>query len=114
MEQMFYLLNKYEDISGFLHVLVILVVILYYVTSFDTVSLVMDSISSNGKEEPPIVQRVFWSITIGATTTALIYYEDGRGLKRVHAFAVISGLPLTIVFCFCTVALWRFLRKEPG
>ena len=108
------MLNKYEDISGFLDVLVLVVVILYYVSSFDTMSLVMDSISSNGKEEPPIGQRVFWSITIGATTSALIYYEDGRGLKRVHAFAVIFGLPLTIVFCFCTIALWRFLRKESG
>lgn len=108
------LINMYEDITGFLHALALAIIVFYYITTFDTSALVMDIISSNGEKHPPLSQRIFWCFTIGATTTAFAYYENDKGLNRVHAFAVICGLPFNIILCIISMALLRLLRKEPG
>lgn len=108
------MVNKYEDISGFLQILALAVIVFYYVTSFDTAALVMDSISSNGLTKPPLSQRIFWCLTVGATTTALVYYKGDQKFDQVHAFAVICGLPFTVILCIITMGVWRLLKKEPG
>ncbi len=47
-------------------------IVLYFVTSSDSGSLVIDCLSANGHPDPPILQRIFWAVTEGATATALL------------------------------------------
>ena len=61
----FYVVEKYEDIVDVLHVLAFLITVLYFITSYDSAALVMGSISSNGNENPPLIQRFSWCVTIG-------------------------------------------------
>ncbi len=65
--QMFFdVLQQYgENLEGFLFGLSMATIVLYFVTSSDSGSLVIDCLSANGSPEPPIVQRIFWALTEG-------------------------------------------------
>jgi len=64
-DRFFYFIQKYEGIVTVLQVLAFIIILLYFVTSYDSAALVMSSISNNGDENPPLIQRFFWCITIG-------------------------------------------------
>ena len=95
-----------------MHVFSLIAIVLHFVTTSDSASLVVDVISSNGEENPPVVQRVFWALIEGAAATALLYYGSTSNLDPQKAFTVISGLPMTFVLDFCCISLWRVLNKE--
>ena len=68
----FDVMEQYGDLGTFLSTLSMISLILYFVTSSDSGSLVIDCLSANGDPEPPVIQRIFWALTEGATATALL------------------------------------------
>merc|ERR1712157_315037 len=55
-----------EGYGTFMTVLVLICIVLYFVTSSDSASLVVDIMAANGMEEPPLAQKIFWAFTEGA------------------------------------------------
>ncbi|WP_370259639.1 BCCT family transporter [Idiomarina sp.] len=88
----------------------IILVIVFFVTSSDSGSLVIDTISAGGKVEAPVPQRIFWCTFEGLVAIALIL---GGGLVALQAMAVSAGLPFTIVLLAACVAVVQGLRSEP-
>merc|ERR1712217_324549 len=76
----FDLMNQYYGLGGFLKGLSIILTVLYFVTSSDSGSLVVDLIAANG-QEAHVVQRVFWAITEGAVAVALLQAGGAESLK---------------------------------
>jgi BCCT family betaine/carnitine transporter len=88
----------------------IVLVIVFFVTSSDSGSLVIDSITAGGKVDSPKAQRIFWAIIEGAIAIALLL---GGGLKALQSAAVSTGLPFTIVLMVACYALVKGLMSEP-
>lgn len=88
----------------------IILVVVFFVTSSDSGSLVIDVIASGGKVESPAPQRVFWCTFEGLVAIALIL---GGGLVALQAMAVSTGFPFTIVLLVATVSLIKGLMSEP-
>uniref|UniRef100_A0A0K2TNF6 Glycine betaine transporter BetLlike [Hydra vulgaris] n=1 Tax=Lepeophtheirus salmonis TaxID=72036 RepID=A0A0K2TNF6_LEPSM len=111
----FDVMRAFGDI-GFAFCLISLAgIVLYFVTSSDSGSLVIDCLSSNGDPDPPKIQRLFWAITEGATATALIVAgEDNEGLKMLQNAGLISGLPFTLIVCLLCVSIWRYVKMVMG
>lgn len=61
----------------------------FFVTSSDSGSLVVDNLTSGGKLESPVPQRIFWAIMEGAVAAVLLM---GGGLLALQSAAVASGL----------------------
>ena len=80
------------DVCRFFSGLSIASLILYFVTSSDSGSLVIDCLTSNGNPSPPVFQRIFWSCTEGAVAMALLFVggEDSLGALRS-----VRGLPFS-------------------
>ncbi len=87
----------------------ILCVILFFVTSSDSASLVIDTIASGGVENPPIKQRVFWAITEGVVATVLLL---AGGLKALQTAALTSALPFIFVLLLMAYCMHRALRSD--
>ncbi|HAT84826.1 BCCT family transporter [Cohaesibacter gelatinilyticus] len=87
----------------------IVLVIVFFVTSSDSGSLVIDGITAGGKIDAPVVQRVFWAIFEGLIAIALLL---GGGLGALQAAAVATGVPFTFVLLGMMVAIFMGLRKE--
>ncbi|QFT60036.1 Glycine betaine transporter OpuD [Sulfitobacter sp. THAF37] len=87
----------------------IVLVIVFFVTSSDSGSLVIDTITAGGKIDAPLPQRVFWCIFEGAVAIALLL---GGGLAALQSMVISTGLLFTLVLllmCFC---IFRGLQSE--
>jgi len=85
-------------------------VVVFFVTSSDSGSLVIDVISAGGKVDAPVPQRVFWAVFQGLVAIALIL---GGGLVALQAMAVSTGLPFALVLLMSSVAVIKGLASEP-
>ncbi|MFO1164382.1 MAG: BCCT family transporter [Paracoccus sp. (in: a-proteobacteria)] len=95
-----------HQISSFIG---IVLVIVFFVTSSDSGSLVIDTISAGGKVHAPVPQRIFWCGFEGMVAIALLL---GGGLTALQAMAVSTGLPFTFVLLGAVVAIIRGLMDE--
>jgi BCCT family betaine/carnitine transporter len=88
----------------------IILVVMFFITSSDSGSLVIDTITAGGKVNAPVVQRIFWASIEGVIAIALLM---GGGLVALQAMAVSTGLPFTLVLLVGCVAIVKGLLSEP-
>ncbi len=96
-------------ITSFLGIVLVLV---FFVTSSDSASLVIDTITAGGKTDAPTAQRVFWCTFEGVVAAALLLVGGKQALNALQAMAVSTGFPFTIVLLAMCVSLYMGLRKE--
>jgi choline/glycine/proline betaine transport protein len=87
----------------------IILVTVFFVTSSDSGSLVVDHLTSGGKLDSPVPQRVFWAIMEGVVAAVLLL---GGGLETLQTAAITTGLPFTLVLLLIVYALYTGLRQE--
>ncbi len=88
-----------------------LCIILFFVTSSDSASMVIDILASGGNPDPPVGTRLFWAVTEGAVAAALLV---AGGLQALQAASITAALPFTIILLLALVSLTRALRKYEG
>ncbi len=87
----------------------IILVVVFFVTSSDSGSLVIDTIAAGGKVNAPVAQRIFWASFEGLVAIALLL---GGGLAALQAMAVSTGLPFTFVLLAACYAIVKGLMNE--
>lgn len=87
----------------------VILVIVFFVTSSDSGSLVIDTITAGGKIDAPAGQRVFWCTFEGLVAIVLLL---GGGLTALQAMVVSTGLPFGIVLLLLCVTITMGLRSE--
>ncbi|MBZ4023965.1 BCCT transporter [Rhodobacter sp. TJ_12] len=97
-------------LSSITSVVAIVLVIVFFVTSSDSGSLVIDTITAGGKVDAPLPQRVFWATFEGAVAIALLI---GGGLGALQAMVISTGLPFTVVLLLMCWAIVKGLQAEP-
>ena len=97
-------------LAGITSFIGIVLVVVFFVTSSDSGSLVIDTITAGGKVDAPLAQRVFWAIFEGLVAIALLL---GGGLGALQAASVSTGLPFAIVLLLGSFALVKGLLAEP-
>lgn len=104
---LFVLLQQFplSNLSSFVGICLVTV---FFITSSDSGSLVIDSITAGGKLDAPVGQRIFWAILEGSVAAALLY---AGGLKALQSAVISSGLPFAVVIVFIIFGLNRELRK---
>lgn len=88
----------------------IVLVVVFFITSSDSGSLVIDTITAGGKVDAPTSQRVFWCSFEGLVAIALLL---GGGLAALQAMAVSTGFAFTIVLLLACVSIVKGLMDEP-
>ncbi len=79
----------------------IILVLVFFITSSDSGSLVVDTICAGGKVDAPMPQRLFWCSFEGLIAIALLI---GGGLDSLQALAIATGFPFAIIcvaMCYC-------------
>ncbi|MEJ2464552.1 MAG: BCCT family transporter [Candidatus Thiodiazotropha sp.] len=93
-------------------ILGIVLVLVFFVTSSDSGSLVIDSITAGGKLDAPVPQRIFWAVMEGLIAGALLFGGGADALGALQAAAITVGLPFTLVLVAMCVALYMGLKHE--
>jgi BCCT family betaine/carnitine transporter len=106
--KLFYMLSELP-LSTITSTIGIILVIVFFVTSSDSGSLVIDTITAGGKVDAPVSQRVFWCIFEGAVAIALLI---GGGLASLQAAVISTGLPFSLMLLIMCYAIWKGLSTE--
>lgn len=92
-------------------ILGIILVLAFFVTSSDSGSLVIDTITSGGKTDAPVAQRIFWCTFEGVVAATLLLVGGSAALTALQAMAVSTGFPFTIVLLAMCVSLYIGLKR---
>ncbi len=87
------------------------VIAIFFVTSSDSASLVVDILTSGGHPNPPALQRVFWAVTEGVVAAVLLV---AGGLGALQTGVIATGLPFALVILCVGISLRRGLRVDTG
>ncbi|AOT62016.1 MULTISPECIES: BCCT family transporter [Streptomyces] len=86
-------------------------VMTYFVTSADSASLVMGSLTSRGALHPPNWLVVGWGVLMASVAAVLLVVG---GLSSLQTATILVALPFVVVMlCLCW-ALLKELREDPG
>ncbi|GAB6052959.1 BCCT family transporter [Magnetospira thiophila] len=99
-------------LTGIVSFVAICLVLVFFVTSSDSGSLVIDSITAGGKLDAPVPQRIFWATIEGVVAGALLFGGGADALGALQAAAITVGLPFTLVLLAMCVSLYMGLRHE--
>ncbi|KVX00491.1 BCCT family transporter [Shewanella frigidimarina] len=99
-------------LGNLLSMLAVLLVLVFFITSSDSGSLVIDSITAGGKIDAPIPQRIFWAVIEGAIAAVLLWVGGTQAIEALQAGAISTGLPFTIILLVMCVSLLMGMRTE--
>ena len=105
---LFVMLNHFP-LAGVLSLVAVILVTIFFVTSSDSGSLVVDHLTSGGKLDSPTTQRVFWAVMEGAIAAVLLI---GGGLATLQTASVSTGLPFAIVLLIGVYSLYVGFSQE--
>ncbi|MFD0857471.1 BCCT family transporter [Roseovarius aquimarinus] len=106
--KLFYMLDQLP-LATITSTIGIILVVVFFVTSSDSGSLVIDTITAGGKVDAPVTQRVFWCIFEGAVAIVLLI---GGGLAALQSAVISTGLPFTLVLLVMCWAIFKGLQSE--
>jgi choline/glycine/proline betaine transport protein len=102
----------------FLSGLAIIMIVIFFVTSSDSGSYVVDMIANGGNPDPPVWSRVMWAVLEGAIAAVLIVAGaaagvEGGGLQSLQTMAIITAAPFTLVMIGIMISLVKaFIAEE--
>ncbi|MEA5445113.1 BCCT family transporter [Gammaproteobacteria bacterium AB-CW1] len=107
----------------------VIVIATYFITSSDSGSLVIDTLTSGGELNPPKWQRVFWALLEGAIAAVLLLagaqaitngngnnedLDATSGLEALQAAAITTALPFCLIMLVICWSLYRGLSRDRG
>jgi Cys-rich protein (TIGR01571 family) len=106
-----YPLDTDSGFGPFLTWLSLFAVGIYFVTSSDSGSLIVDNLASNGNEDTHTLQRIFWAFTEGSVATALLVSGGDQALRALQAASILSGLPFTLFLVFMCMSIAQMCAR---
>lgn len=92
-----------------LNIIAIVLIAGFFITSSDSGSLVIDNLTSGGKIDAPVGQRIFWALAEGGVAGVLLI---GGGLKALQTASVVTGLPFAIILIVMCFSLYKGLNED--
>jgi betaine/carnitine transporter, BCCT family len=111
-KQLFLLLETlpWAPVTSFVAICLILI---FFITGWDSGTLVIDTMTSGGRTDTPLRQKAFWLFAVGGIAVVLLV---SGGLVSLQAAAIASGLPLALVLllmCMGTLKGLIALHRKP-
>ncbi len=97
-----------------LSVIAIFLVVVFFVTSSDSGSYVVDMLASGGDPTPPVWSRVMWATLEGLVAAALLLAGGNAGLGALQTMAILLAAPFSIVMILMMFATAKALLLEHG
>ncbi len=104
-----FVMLEHFPLSQITSVIGITLVVVFFVTSSDSGSLVVDHLTSGGKLDSPVPQRIFWAVMEGVCAAALLM---GGGLVALQSASIATGLPFAVVLLIMCHSLYKGLQEE--
>ena len=101
---------EHMPFSGLLSVLSILLIFTFLVTSGDSATYILASMTTKGSLFPPLMVKMVWGFLISAIALVLLY---AGGLDALQSASLVSALPFTVILILLIFSLSKLLKREP-
>ncbi|MGR2739150.1 BCCT family transporter [Billgrantia sp. Q4P2] len=105
---LFGMLNELP-LTGLMSTIGIVLALIFFVTSSDSGSLVIDTITAGGKIDAPRPQRMFWATVEGLIAIVLLI---GGGLAALQAGVTATAIPFSVVMLLMCYTIIKALNGE--
>lgn len=96
------------------NVLLMLLIAIFFITGADSASLVMGTMSQQGRPTPKRWVTITWGTLVGAIAAVLLVAGvEGSGLRALQNVTIIAALPFAVILVFMMIALMKDLRRDP-
>ena len=95
--------------SGLTSTLAVILVAVFFVTSADSGSLVIDTLAAGGKEDAPVWQRIYWCALSGTTAALLLL---AGGLTALQTVTLASALPFAVIMILLVLGLLKGMKAD--
>jgi choline/glycine/proline betaine transport protein len=100
---------EYLPLSGVTSTLAVLLIAIFFVTSADSGTLVVDSIAAGGETQTTTLQRVFWCALLGVVASTLLL---AGGLGALQSATIATALPFAFVLLALVWSLFMGMRSD--
>ena len=97
--------------SFFTNIVAIILIAIFFITSADSASFVLGSMTSNGDPEPKLSVKLVWGLLIAGAASVLLF-SGGGGLRALQTASIVAALPFTIIMIFMVVCITMILSKD--
>lgn len=95
-----------------LSIVTVVAIMIFFVTSSDSGSLVVSNLTSGGRSNPPIPQRVFWAFMEGTIAVSVLLIGGEAALSTLQSATVILGLPFSFILLLVIFSLAKELQHS--
>ena len=110
--EMFNYLTNSGILQMLLSIVAVTAVMIFFVTSSDSGSLVVSSLTSSGRSNVPKKQRVFWAFLEGIIAISVLLIGGEAALNTLQSAAIILGLPFSIILLIIIFSLAKELQRS--
>jgi glycine betaine transporter len=86
-----------------------LLVVIFFVTSGDSATLVLGMMSTGGNPDPSARVKLVWGLLVAAIATSLML---AGGIKAVQTATIVFALPFTVVVVLMAVSVTRAIAHD--
>ncbi|WP_231587584.1 BCCT family transporter [Corynebacterium comes] len=113
-EQVLFALFDQLPLNAITPFLLILVLAIFFVTSADSASVVMGTMSSKGNPAPNKFVVVFWGLCMMGIAAVMLLAGGETALTSLQNLTILIALPFSVVLILLTVAFLRDLTTDPA
>ncbi|MGG1880118.1 BCCT family transporter [Paenibacillus campinasensis] len=106
---LFQLFNQLP-LSTITSILSVLLILTFLVTSADSATYILSSMTTFGSLNPPMLIKLVWGTLMAAIAGVLLYTG---GLEALQTASLIAALPFAVLLLLLIVAVVKLLRREP-
>ncbi|RKQ35504.1 BCCT family transporter [Oceanobacillus halophilus] len=96
-------------LTTILSILSILLIFTFLVTSADSATYILGSMTSKGSLNPTLMVKLIWGTLITAIAVVLLI---AGGLNALQTASLTSALPFTVILLIMVLSIWRILTKD--
>jgi len=96
--------------TGLISALAILLIFSFLVTSADSATYILASMTTKGSLHPPLRVKMIWGVLMSAIAAVLLY---SGGLNALQSASLVSALPFTIILLMLVFSMFKLLKREP-
>ncbi|MGG0644819.1 BCCT family transporter [Sporosarcina gallistercoris] len=101
---------QHMPFTGVLTFLAILLIFTFLVTSADSATYILASMTTKGSLMPPMIVKMTWGVLMSAIAAVLLY---AGGLEALQSASLVSALPFGLFLIIMLFAMVKMLKKEP-
>jgi len=101
---------EHVPFTGLISALAIVLIFTFLITSADSATYILASMTTNGSLLPPLVVKMVWGFLMSAISIVLLY---AGGLEALQSASLVSALPFTLLLLLLVFSMMKLLRKEP-